>query len=151
MKSIFWYGIIFGAVLVLDRITKLWALASCGDEIALFPFVSCELAFNRGISWGMFQAYDPWWFALQSSLIGGVLAFLSFYTIKKFLNNKVCWGEVLVIAGGMGNLLDRLWYGAVVDFILVSYGSHQFPTFNAADAVICLGVGFMLFEEYYDV
>jgi signal peptidase II len=142
------YGFIIVFIVMVDRLTKLWALKACTTSLVLLPFVSCELMYNRGISCGLFQAPDQWWFMLQSAGIGLVILFISFYTVRRFFNNKLCLGEIMVMGGGIGNMIDRVHYQAVVDFIMVHYHGYQFPTFNVADTMIVLGVGIMLLEEY---
>lgn len=144
------YGFILVLIVMVDRLTKQWALTACLKPVTWMPLVSCELMYNRGISCGLFQAPDQWWFLVQSAGIALVIMVIAWYAMKRFLSNKLCIGEVMVISGGIGNLIDRMYYHAVVDFVVVQYQGYQFPTFNFADAMIVMGVGVILLEEYYN-
>ena len=139
------YFVIMALVVAIDRLTKVWALTTCLTYRALMPGLSCELVFNKGISWGMLQADSRLsQIALTCALIS-IIVFLLYYTYKRFERGLTIVGEVLVIAGSLSNIADRLLYGAVVDFIHIGYHGLEFPTFfNIADAAIVLGVLMML-------
>lgn len=143
--SVRWYLFLAVVVLMVDRLTKLWALSSCLTQRVLMPGVSCELVFNKGISWGILQAHDTLSQFVLNLVLMGIIVFLFYYTYKRLHTGLIVVGEVLVIAGALGNIVDRLLYGAVIDFIYVGYNGFHFPTFfNIADAAIVVGVFFML-------
>lgn len=149
---------------ILDRVTKFWAVKYLVNIIPVFTFLDfikldLELAFNQGVSWGLFSANG---LISSVSLILAILAiliYLIFYTSQKLRANKTILGESLIIVGAVSNLCDRFFYGAVVDFIHISFKFNyfnylnnwgwDFPIFNFADVTIFGGVCYMLFKEYY--
>lgn len=141
------YFILALLVVTLDQITKVWALTSCVVRRELFPGISCELVFNKGISWGMFQAHGMLEQVTLTLLLIGIILFLMHYTCRRIARGFGILGEVLVIAGALSNIADRFLHGAVVDFIHLGYWGIEFPTFfNIADTAIVLGVLLMLFS-----
>jgi signal peptidase II len=140
----FWYLLLFSGVVTIDRITKNWALEHCIEPYTVNDFLSFELIFNRGISWGLFNSSNDWVFLLVSMLIIGILLGLTLYTFVRWNNTHWVIGEVLVIAGAFSNMVDRFLYRGVVDFILLSAKGYYWPYFNIADACIVVGVSFMI-------
>ena len=137
-------------IFVLDRITKLLALQNKYTNYVISPFVRLHTVFNQGISWGFLHDASSFTFILLSVLISSALVLLAGYAAIRWLDNRLIIGELLIISGGLSNLIDRLWYGAVVDFILFSWDSWSFPIFNIADIVIVLGVGIMFYDAWYN-
>jgi signal peptidase II len=146
---------------ILDQVTKIWAVKYLVTIIPVFTFLDfikldLELAFNQGVSWGLFSAYNLISRLSLIAVILVILIYLILYTRHKLRAGKIILGESLIIAGAISNLIDRLYYGAVIDFIHVSFKfnylnnlSWDFPIFNLADMGIFIGVCYMLFREYY--
>ena len=110
----------------------------------MIPFVfSLESSGNRGGLFGMFQGSAP--VLALFSLIA--MAFILYYLHRAPANEA--WTPValgLIAAGAIGNFIDRIFNGGVVrDFILLHAGPYKWPTFNIADALICAGVGMVLY------
>jgi len=135
-------GIIFALSVLLDRLTKSWALLRCTQEYVINQYLSCELAFNRGISWSLFDSQDSLIFLLVSGVIAFVIVSFVFNTYQQYQQQKSLYGASLVLAGAVSNFADRIIYGGVVDFI--SIGS--WPLFNIADALICCGLVIMIWQ-----
>lgn len=157
-----WTQLLLGfLIFILDRITKFWAVKYLAETIPVFSFfnfikLDFELAFNHGVSWGLFSTNNLLARLGLVIVITAILSFLIFYTGKKLQTKKSILGEILIIAGAVSNLLDRFFYGAVIDFIHVSFNSFNFnnlswdfPIFNLADVGIFMGVCYLLFREYY--
>lgn len=140
----FWYFLLFSGVLTADRITKNWALEYCIEPYQINQFLSFELIFNRGVSWGLFNSSSDLVFSLVSLLIVGIMIGLGLYTFVRWNNTHWVIGEVLVLSGALSNMVDRVLYHGVVDFILLSAYGYSWPIFNIADACIVVGVGFMI-------
>ena len=136
-------------VFVVDRLSKAWALALCSTPRFLAPGLTCQLTFNQGISWGLFKAENLFaWIAL-TSVLAIIIILLSYHAYKRWQQNNSILGETLVIAGALSNMFDRVFYGAVIDFILLGYDGLYFPTlFNVADVAITIGVLCMLKSTY---
>ena len=131
---------LFAFCLMIDRITKCWALFRCVDAYVVNHYLSCELTFNRGISWSLFDSETTWVFLLVSAVIAAVIVGFIHMTYQQYQEKKSLLGSALVLAGALGNFADRLIYGGVIDFI--SIGS--WPIFNVADALICCGLAIMI-------
>ncbi len=148
--AFFWYSVTFVGVVVFDRITKYWALASLDQPYVVNEFLSFELTFNRGISWGMFNTGDQTTFAVVSIAVALITCVLVGYAYMRWQDARCIAGEVLIIAGSCSNLVDRLLYKGVVDFIHFHAYGWSWPLFNVADMSIVLGVGIVFFLSFRD-
>ncbi len=144
----FSYALVFSSVVCIDRITKMYALIYCQQPLDITSFVCCDLTFNRGISWSMFHADAQTPFVLVSGMVLLVTLLLGWYTYLRYTHNQYVIGELLVLAGSCSNIVDRLWYGGVADFIRIHYANWSYPSFNCADAAIVIGVICMIGEYY---
>jgi signal peptidase II len=135
---------------VLDQITKLWVLAFFGEpgcavhRLVVTSFLDLVLTCNSGVSFGMFSrtGLNSLVFTLAAALIVVVLTLWLGRVRTGFL--AVAIG--LIIGGAIGNVIDRLRFGAVIDFLYFHVGSWYWPAFNLADSAICLGVAAMLLD-----
>jgi len=135
-------------VLVLDQLTK-WAALDLLDlgarSIVVTPYFNLVLVWNRGVSFGMLDgigAITPW---LLSGLALGVVIGLLFW-LKQSAHPLIAVGLGMVIGGAFGNVVDRMRYGAVVDFLDFHVAGYHWPAFNIADAGICVGAGLILVD-----
>ena len=149
-------GTILPVILILDLITKRWALSALagGHRIDLFGgFVPLTLAFNRGAAFGIRIGSDPRWFFIPITILA--LYLLIVLLIKARPGDYLrLVSLVLVITGATGNLIDRVrWNTGVVDFIgPIDLGFMDWPIFNVADmsitcGAIALAVSFWLEER----
>lgn len=127
-------------ILFFDRVSKIIALRDCVIEKKITSFFACALTFNRGISWGMLHDANNWVFVLVTVLVACVTAFIAYLTLTRLQKGLWSIGYVCVVAGSVSNLVDRVIYGAVVDFISFSYAEWHFPVFNIADVCIVGGI-----------
>lgn len=148
MKVFIWF---FCAVVVviLDQVTKYLAtsLLLPYQPEALLPMVNFTLAYNTGAAFSFLSGSGDWhrWFFTLFSISMSV--FLLLWLIR--LPEKAKWQSFslsLILGGAIGNLLDRISSGHVVDFIDVFYKNYHWPIFNLADSAICLGAIFLLGE-----
>jgi signal peptidase II len=146
----FSYIALFLLTFLLDRITKSLVLSYVHGRIPITSFLSFDLTFNRGISWGLFHSSDTLIFSVVSIVIALLTCAIGFYAFIRWMNHSRILGEVLVVAGAFSNLIDRIVYHGVIDFVVISWGTWSWPVFNVADACIVLGVGLMLFESYQE-
>ncbi len=135
-------------ILVLDQITKALVLKLISAPVAVLPFFNLVLVWNRGISFGMFSGasdYGPLILTVISIIIIGFLVVWLSRLEDKHLAIAVC----AVIAGAIGNVIDRVRFGAVVDFLdFHAFGWH-YPAFNIADSAIVLGIALILFDSIF--
>jgi signal peptidase II len=143
-----YYSSAFALIMMLDRITKLWAL-KLNDPYQVTSFLSFDLWLNRGLSWGLFHSSKQTTFTLVSLIPFVILCGALFYAYHQKKMGQCILGEIFVIAGALGNLIDRVWYGGVIDFILLSYKQWSWPYFNVADISIVCGVGIMIITTMY--
>ena len=104
---------------------------------------------NRGCAWGMFQG-QVWPLAVFGLI---ALAFLiwkrtSIFNLQPSTFNLTAWAEPMLYAGIIGNVIDRLFRGYVVDMFDFHWGIHHFPCFNVADSLICVSVGLLLLASF---
>lgn len=133
-------------VILLDRITKSWALALT-QELIVNQFLSFGLTFNRGINWGLFNSSNAMQFWIINSLIATVIIAMAIYTWYCTKLHISILPNVLILAGAVSNYYDRLMHGGVIDFIVISAGEWSWPAFNIADAAIVTGVILLLFQH----
>jgi signal peptidase II len=142
------------AAAVLDQALKLWLLfgvdLAARGTIRLTPFLDIVLVWNTGISYGWFQQSGP---AGQWALLGvkAVAVVLLGIWLARADSRLTALALGLIIGGAVGNAVDRLAYGAVVDFVLfhvttASWAFHWY-VFNLADAAIVAGVAGLLYDS----
>ncbi|HCL4547425.1 signal peptidase II [Clostridium botulinum] len=124
----------------LDRISKIWALntlASGRDIVVIKNLFSFSYLENRGAAFGIFQNRLIFLSLITAIVILGVVYFIVKYKpTSKLLKISLS----LIISGAIGNLIDRIYYKFVVDFIMLHYKDvYYFPTFNVADMLVVIG------------
>ncbi|AJD25907.1 signal peptidase II [Clostridium botulinum] len=124
----------------LDRISKIWALntlASGRDIVVIKNIFSFSYLENRGAAFGIFQNRLIFLSLITAIVILGVVYFIVKYKpTSKLLKISLS----LIISGAIGNLIDRIYYKFVVDFIMLHYKDvYYFPTFNIADMLVVIG------------
>lgn len=142
MISVCVYSLFSFLIIFIDRITKWWALNKClYFSDAESSFVSCHLILNRGISWSLFHSENRVNFVVVGVIVTAITALLFAYVILNRNKPEVSLlGGVLAVSGSVSNIIDRIMYGGVVDFILLSYHDYSFPVFNLADVCIVIGI-----------
>lgn len=137
--------------LILDRITKLWAvnkLAVDGEIVVIKNFFSFSYLENRGAAFGIFQNK----LFMLSAITIFILVILVVYLVRYKPTSKLLRiAMALIISGAIGNLIDRIHYKYVVDFILLHYKDiYYYPTFNVADICVVIGTGLLVISILKD-
>ena len=130
-------------VVVADQLTKWLALAALApyQPVTLAPGLNVTLAFNPGAAFSFLASSGGWQRWLLSGLAFAVSAYLVYWLSRVPRQDRLqMLGLAGILGGAIGNLIDRLYLGAVVDFIDVYYGGWHWPAFNLADSAITLGV-----------
>ncbi len=149
-RILFWYSALVLSIFSVDRITK-YIMRSLQEPYVVNDYIMFTLQYNRGISWSMFHSESTLVFSILTGLIAVCIMAFCLYSFVRYHNNFGVMCELMVCAGAFSNLLDRLLYGGVVDFILLSYKSFSWPVFNIADLVIVTGIlGMMLTGLFSD-
>lgn len=122
------------------------------DEIELLPILDIVRWHNEGAAWSILDNAGGWqrWFfmVLGVSVSVGILIWLRQLPAKG--QGRVAAGLSLVMAGALGNVIDRAHLGYVVDFIKVHYGTWVFPAFNVADSAITIGAALIILDAIID-
>ena len=113
--------------------------------ISIMPFIEITHIHNYGISFGLFAGILPFWFIVLS---GVVMIIFLFFWMNKISNELEKWGILLIIAGAISNVGDRLINSYVLDFIFLHYKKYYWPAFNFADIYISIGVLIIIIESY---
>ena len=138
------------AVVIIDQLSKaavlgFFAGSPLGAHEAIAPFFNLVLTYNRGISFGLFNTPGGM-NALLFPLLAAVIVTLLILWLRRVESPFLAVAIGLVIGGAVGNVIDRVRLGAVVDFLDFYVGAWHWPAFNVADSAICLGVAAMLLD-----
>ena len=116
--------------------------------VDIWPFFNVVMVWNRGVTFGLLDD-TPFWG--QWAFIGLSLAIVAILLLWLH-RSKTRWQAAalgLIIGGALGNVIDRVHYGAVADFLDFHVGSYHWPAFNIADSAITLGVAMMFFDALF--
>lgn len=143
-----WLGLAL-LILVVDQLTKVLILAYYhhGEATELTGWLNIVRVHNRGAAFSFLAGADGWqrWFFVG---IGIAAALFIVYLLRTHTGQRLfCFALSCVMGGALGNVLDRLLHGYVVDMVDFHIGSWHFPAFNVADSAITLGVILLLLDE----
>ena len=135
------------AIVALDQVVKAWVVtffaARGTDLVAVLPVFNLVLTWNRGVSFGLFNGGGGT--LLFAALAAAIVAALVWW-LSRAGGRGLQLAIGLVIGGAVGNIVDRLARGAVVDFLDFHLGTLHWFAFNVADTAICLGVFFIALD-----
>ena len=143
---------IYLLLIILDQSTKIYVakvmLNNRFENIGIFPFLNITFVRNTGISFGLFSnggLLNRYFFTIFALIVGLTLLIIA------FLNNDrlVRFSLLFISAGAIGNAIDRIYFGGVIDFIDFFLYNLHWPAFNLADIFITFGVILLLFENLY--
>lgn len=138
-------------LLVIDQLTKIAVSHhfELYQSVALIPFLNLTYVHNEGAAFSFLNdagGWQRWFFSAIAIGISGLL--LVWLRALPAAASKLVIAYSLVISGALGNLVDRLAYGYVIDFIDVYVGKAHWPAFNVADAAICIGAALILLDGF---
>lgn len=136
-------------VLILDQTSKAWVVThwQLGERLTLLSFFEITRAHNYGAAFSFLSDAGGWQRWLFVSLAASACLGIGAYLVCARQATLVLkLGLACIFAGALGNLIDRLAYGYVVDFVLVHLGSYPFPAFNIADSAITVGAGLVILD-----
>jgi len=144
-----WLGIA-AIIILLDQVTKITIekAFTYGENLAVTSFFNLTLAYNRGAAFS-FLAAESGWQRYMFTAIGLIAAVVITYLLKKNAGQRLfCWALSLIMGGAIGNVIDRIAYGHVIDFLDFHYKEiYHFPAFNIADSAICIGAALFILDE----
>ncbi|MBU6272489.1 MAG: lipoprotein signal peptidase [Betaproteobacteria bacterium] len=138
------------AVVVLDQLGKLLVLRAFapGERLPVVPgWFDLTLLYNPGAAFSFLASAGGWqrWFLTG---VGVIAAVVIAWMLWRHGNQRLfAAGLALILGGAIGNVIDRIWLGQVVDFLLVYRGSWHWPAFNLADSAITAGAALLILDE----
>jgi len=148
-KASHWYGLA-GLVVVLDQLSKWLVLSSLafGETIYFAPFWNWVLTFNPGAAFSFLADQPGWQRWLFTALALAVSAWIAVELKKNPGEKLLALAMSLVMGGALGNVIDRVRFGAVVDFIQWHAAGYYWPAFNIADSAITVGAVLLVLGQY---
>lgn len=147
-----WVGLIVIFLTVLsDQISKFFVYENMadGEHVVFCAFFNLVKVWNTGVSFSMFNNYGQTGAIVLSVFALGVAAFLFYWLLQETNKLKIA-ALACIIGGAIGNVIDRVRFGAVLDFLDFHYKNIHWPAFNVADSFICAGVFILICMEFFD-
>ncbi len=143
-----WLTLLF---LVVDQVTKHWVAGTFDlyESVAVMPYFNLTYVHNEGAAFSFLADQSGWqrWFFAAIATAACVL--FSYWMAKTPASNKVLGvGFALMLSGAMGNLIDRVLLGYVIDFLDFYIGNAHWPAFNIADSAIFVGAALMIYDSF---
>ena len=149
-KNFFINFILVLTIFGLDRITKNFVISqskiNLSNDLFLSNYLNISLMWNEGIAFGLFAFDESFFYNFITILIIMVIIIVFFMILKNKGYKK--YSLILILGGALGNLYDRIFFGAVPDFIDFHIGDFHWFVFNVADIFICIGVIIMILSEF---
>ncbi len=138
-------------VVILDQLTKLWAqsVLQYHQPIPVMSMFNLTLAYNTGAAFSFLSdagGWQRWFFIVLTLVVCGVI--LRWIWIMRAQERLHAAALSLILGGAVGNLIDRIWLGYVIDFIDVYYQQYHWPIFNIADSAITVGVTLLIYDLF---
>ncbi|MDJ0738208.1 MAG: signal peptidase II [Gammaproteobacteria bacterium] len=146
MSRLLWLS---GLVVAVDQITKFWIMATFDEYevLVVWPVFNLTLVYNTGAAFSFLADAGGWqrWFFIS---LGVVVTTVMVVWLRRLQPGErlTGYGLALVIGGAIGNIIDRVWLGKVVDFLQWHWQDWYWPSFNVADSAITLGVVLLLID-----
>jgi signal peptidase II len=138
------------AIVAADQLTKAVILArfAPGERLEVTGFFNLVLAFNKGAAFSLLAQAPGWQTPVLVAIALAAAAILSALIVRNLHKRLLCTGLALVLGGALGNLVDRLRLGHVVDFIDLHAAGWHWPAFNVADSGITVGAAILILEGF---
>ena len=155
-KDLLWklaYLAIAGGVFMIDQTTKAWATRTLrfeGDRSVISGLLNFAYAKNTGVAFSMLDDGGDagrWGLSVVAFIAATLVLYFFWRTPRS--DDRILGALALLLAGIVGNVTDRMRLGFVVDWVDVQFGSWHYPTFNIADAAICIGAGLLILDLFF--
>jgi lipoprotein signal peptidase len=137
-------------VLAADQVSKWWVLDVIRlpelGQIVLLPVLNLTMVWNRGVTFGLLTGFGSWSYLLLAAVALGVVVALVVW-LRRAESRLVAVALGAIVGGAVSNVIDRLRFGAVVDFIHAHIGAWSWYVFNLADAAIVCGVAALVIDS----
>ena len=143
-----WIGIAIIVVLA-DQLTKITMtrLLAYGQVEYVNHYVNLVMVYNKGAAFSFLSDQSGWQRYFFSALAAAVSIFIVWMLNRNANERLFCWSLSLILGGAIGNLIDRLVYGHVIDFLDVHVNAWHWPAFNVADSAITIGAALFVLDE----
>jgi signal peptidase II len=144
-----WWLVVSGLVILLDQLTKhmIQQTLAYGASIRVTPFFDLVHVLNRGAAFSFLSSAAGWqrgFFITIALAASGLIVYL----LRRHVADRLfCFALSLILGGALGNVVDRILLGAVVDFLHFHLAEHYFPAFNLADSAITCGAGLLIWDS----
>jgi len=139
-----------GVVIGLDQLTKLLVVQHVAlySSITVLPVLDISLRYNRGAAFSFLEGASGWqrWFFTVLALAVSAVILIWMRRLKSATQGLLCLSLALILAGALGNVIDRLRLGQVIDFVVAHWQRAEFPAFNVADSSITIGAALLLLD-----
>ncbi len=147
--SLWWVAL---ACIALDQLTKHWVAGvfELHESLAVMPMFNLTYVHNTGAAFSFLSqagGWQRWFFTGIAVVVSAVLLRWMRQTPKQ--NRWLGWGLALVLGGALGNVIDRLTLGYVIDFLDFYIGAKHWPAFNIADSAICVGAVMLVIDGLF--
>jgi signal peptidase II len=138
------------AIVLADQLTKWQMLArfAPGERLELTGFFNLVLVFNKGAAFSFLAAAQGWQTPLLAAFALGAAVVVSVLLVRSPERRMLCAGLSLILGGALGNLVDRLRFGHVVDFLDFHAAAWHWPAFNVADSAITIGAALLILDGF---
>jgi signal peptidase II len=137
-------------VIVLDQLVKAWVVQHFHlfERVHLLPVLDLILTYNTGAAFSFLADAAGWqrWLFVVLALTVSVALIAWMRRLRASSQGLLACGLALIVGGALGNFIDRLLHGRVVDFVHAHWGEHYFPAFNVADSAITIGAALLLLD-----
>ena len=141
-------------VIVADQLSKGWIEANylLGESAVVLPWLDIIRLHNPGAAFSFLAGAGGWqrWFFIALALGVSVVLLWWLRSVHEAVERRLTIAMSLILAGAIGNVIDPIEHGYVVDFIHVHWGSAYFPAFNIADAALSVGAALMIFDAFLE-
>jgi signal peptidase II len=141
-------------VIVVDQLSKLWIERnlSLGDSFTVLPVLDIVRAHNTGAAFSFLATAGGWqrWMFSGVAVIVSLMLVFWLRRLSLVTHKLLSCGLTLILGGAIGNVIDRLEHGYVVDFVHAHWGDAYFAAFNVADAAISVGAAFVVLDALFE-
>jgi signal peptidase II len=150
MRSAWRWFVLAAVVLLADQATKAMVLARfvLGERLELTGFFNMVLVYNKGAAFSLFSNAPGWQTPLLIGFALVAIGIVGTLLVRSPGRRLLCSGLALILGGALGNLIDRLRYGQVVDFLDFHAAGWHWPAFNVADSAITVGAALLIIEGF---
>ena len=146
--------LIAGAVALVLVIADQWTKFSItsnlryGESVAITSFFNLVLVYNKGAAFSFLSSADGWQRFMFIGITVAAIGLLSWLIVKHESEKLFRWGLTLILGGAIGNLIDRIAYGHVIDFLDFHFAGWHFWAFNVADSAITVGAALLIIDSF---